>query len=129
MLAAHRFDYFPRSAREVWAELKTHSDGLLALDDHLALHYVNATYFFVNKADTALAEALERGLERAIADGSFERIFEQEIGRFLADAHFNRRNAETPHPRQRRHDRTTAAVSVARVSVARVAPRPRLRHK
>ena len=106
MLAIHRFDYFPRSAREIWAELKAHSDNQIALDSHLALHYVGATYFFVNKANDALAEALETGLERAIADGSFDQIFDQEIGRFLADAHFDQRlvielnnpfmSAETP---------------------------------
>lgn len=110
MLAAHRFDYFPRSAREIWAELKAHSDGQVTLDSHLALHYVGATYFFVNKANADLAEALEAGLERAIADGSFDKVFDQEIGRFLADAHFDKRliieldnpfmSAETPLNRE-----------------------------
>ena len=75
MLARGRFDYFPRGVSEITGELQLHRDAGLAIESGLLLHYPSAMYFFVNHADDALAERLTLGLERALADGSFERLF------------------------------------------------------
>jgi ABC-type amino acid transport substrate-binding protein len=73
MLAAGRVDYFPRSLMEIFPEAAVHRT--LAVDRHIALHYPTATYFFVNRNNTGLAAAVRRGLEAAIADGSFDTLF------------------------------------------------------
>ncbi len=40
----------------------------LAIDQHVALHYPAAFYFFVSRQRPELAEAIRQGLEKAIAD-------------------------------------------------------------
>lgn len=89
MLANGRFDYFPRSVSEVWDELDAHEG--LALDRHIVLHYPAPAYFFVNKDNSALAAAIARGFDRAIADGSFDRLFQQHYGKQLKRAAIGRR--------------------------------------
>lgn len=75
MLSKDRVDFFPRSIAEVWLELeKTITDGLM-LKDNLVLQYVSPIYFFLPTDQEQLAERIETGLERAIADGSFDHYF------------------------------------------------------
>lgn len=77
MLARGRFDYFPRGVNEAWHELDSHPglQGQIAVDAHLALYYPYPVYFFVNRENQALADRLRRGLEAALADGSFKALF------------------------------------------------------
>lgn len=75
MLEGGRFDYFPRSVLEISKELEGGSHPQLVVDEHLLLYYPAAIYFFVRKGDTALARALESGLQKALADGSFDALF------------------------------------------------------
>lgn len=76
MLARGRFDYFPRSVSEVSGELRQHQQRGLVLEQRLLLHYPSAMYFFVAKENTALAQRLEKGLYRALNDGSFDALFQ-----------------------------------------------------
>lgn len=80
MLEKGRFDYFPRSIMEVWGEQKLHADKHLVVEQNLILHYPTAFYYFVNKTDTVLARAVERGLRAAIQDGSFDALFNKTYG-------------------------------------------------
>lgn len=73
MLEAGRFDYFPRALLEISAEAAQHPN--LSIDNSLLLHYPSASYFFVAPGNHALAATLRRGLERALDDGSFDRLF------------------------------------------------------
>lgn len=99
MLHTQRIDYFPRSLAEVWAELKVHSAKDITLDPHVVLHYDTAFYYFVNNQDTALAQAIERGLEAAIADGSFDRLFYQHYASLIKRAELDKRVIiELPNP-------------------------------
>ena len=75
MLQRKRFDYFPRGVYEVWTEQKAHADKGFIIEDSLMFHYPAPIYFFVNKNNTRLAERIERGLQIAIEDGSFEQLF------------------------------------------------------
>ena len=76
MLTAKRFDYFPRPIIAIWNELKNQNEYKdLIIDTTFVLHYQTAFYFFVAPQQKKLAENLTRGLERAIADGSFEQVF------------------------------------------------------
>ena len=85
MLQHGRIDYFPRSIAEVGPELERHPRMDLAIEKHLLLHYPSALYFFVKPGNRPLAEAVTRGLERAIADGSMAALFRQTYGSLAQD--------------------------------------------
>jgi hypothetical protein len=57
----------------------------------VALHYPTAFYFFTSLARADLAADIERGLERMIADGSFEQLFEAHHGATLRRAKLEQR--------------------------------------
>jgi ABC-type amino acid transport substrate-binding protein len=88
-LSAGRFDFFPRSANEVIAEQRRHPG--LEIEPRIALHYPAATYFFVNRNNTALAADIERGLRLAMQDGSFDRLFEATFSDMLRQLDLGRR--------------------------------------
>ncbi|MES2823913.1 MAG: hypothetical protein V4732_09945 [Pseudomonadota bacterium] len=75
MLAAKRFDYFSRGLYQIQAEANLFPTLNLAVEEHLILHYPNEFYFFVNKKNNLLAERIEQGLTIALADGSFDSLF------------------------------------------------------
>jgi hypothetical protein len=91
MLVAGRFDYFPRSALEIWDE-QAHNASTLEIDPHIALHYYHYdAYYMLNRDNTRLAEIIRQGLEKAIADGSADRLFDQHYGERLHQAHLDKR--------------------------------------
>ncbi|WP_332851972.1 substrate-binding periplasmic protein [Duganella sp. S19_KUP01_CR8] len=97
MLNAGRIDWAPRSANEIWAEAARHPE--LAIDSHIVLRYPTADYFFVNRNNPALAEAVRMGLEAALADGSFEQLFYLHYGRLLRNARLDQRLViQLPNP-------------------------------
>lgn len=99
MLKAKRFDYFPRSTIAIWDEQKKYSELNLEIDSNFVLHYQTAFYFFVAPSRKKLAEDLNRGLERAIADGSFEIIFNRYFQSFIRQADLkNRQILELKNP-------------------------------
>ncbi len=75
MLDGARFDAFPRAVFEPFSEITSRTQLALTVEESLMLVYKMDFYFFVNKNNKALARELERGLDMAIADGSFEKIF------------------------------------------------------
>jgi hypothetical protein len=81
MLEKKRFDYFPRGVNEPWAEIIEHSEKGFAVETHLLFQYPAPIYFFVNHRNAKLAERIERGLQIAIDDGSFEQLFSGYPGR------------------------------------------------
>ena len=89
LLEAGRVAYFPRSMREIWPELAAH-DKLVA-DQYVVLHYFTTDYFFVSRHNTKLAAAVRTGLERAIADGSFDRLFYQHFAEPIRRARLDQR--------------------------------------
>ena len=78
MLAAGRFDAFPRGLNEARRELDERRliYPQLAIEKSKALFFAFPIYFWVNKDNRALAQRIERGLKLALADGSFRRLFE-----------------------------------------------------
>lgn len=72
-------DFFPRSLVEAFSEQHELIEQYpnLVIERHLLLRYPYAQFFFVNHDQKALAKALQTGLERAYADGSFLRFFNQ----------------------------------------------------
>jgi ABC-type amino acid transport substrate-binding protein len=78
MLAAKRFDAFPRGLNEAALELEQRKSNYpqLAVEQTKALFFPFPIYFWVNKDNKALAKRIERGLTQALADGSFRKLFE-----------------------------------------------------
>lgn len=91
MLARERIDYYPRALPEVFVELQQRRQLPLSVETTLALHYPSAMYFFVSPANPQLATALELGLEQAIVDGSFQRLFDHYFGAAIALARLGER--------------------------------------
>ncbi len=75
MLAAKRFDYMPRGIHEVWYEQQVHADKGFVIEPTIFLHYTVPYYFFVSRENSALANRIERGLQIAQKDGSFDALF------------------------------------------------------
>jgi len=80
MLGADRFDYLPRSVLEILPEAERHRHEGIAIDRHIVLRYPAAVYYFVHRDNEKLANIIRAGLEAAIADGSFERLFQAHYG-------------------------------------------------
>jgi ABC-type amino acid transport substrate-binding protein len=78
MLAAGRFDAFPRGLNEARRELDERKTlyPQLAVEATKALYFPFPIYFWVNKNNPALADKIERGLRLSLADGSFRQLFE-----------------------------------------------------
>lgn len=77
MLSMGRIDYFPRSVLEIQAELDARPALDLVIEPHLGLRYPSALYFFVAPGRDELAADIRLGLEKAQADGSFEKLFQR----------------------------------------------------
>lgn len=75
MLEGGRFDYFPRAIFEPWSEIETHKDLNLTVENNLMLVYPLALYFYVKKDNKKLHKILYQGLEGAILDGSYDKVF------------------------------------------------------
>lgn len=75
MLDGGRFDAFPRGVQEPWSEVNSVSGLELEVEKKIMLVYKMPFYFFVSKNNQKLAKDLELGLNRAIADGSFNEAF------------------------------------------------------
>lgn len=102
MLERGHIDYFPRGVSEVDRELERRTDKPIEIEPTLLLHYPSALYFFVHPKNVALAQALETGLERCIADGSLKLAIEQRFGDRLKELRLGNRtvlalrNADLP---------------------------------
>lgn len=76
MLAAHRFEYFPRAIDEALFEREEYAPAFpqLAVERSFAIYLPLPRYFFVG-GQPRLARRLEYGLQLLIADGRFDQIF------------------------------------------------------
>lgn len=75
MLDGARFDAFPRAVFEPYKEIANNPSLPLVVEKNLMLVYRMPYYLFVRKGNRQLVDDLTTGLERAIADGSFEQLF------------------------------------------------------
>lgn len=79
MLNSNRCDYFPRGYHdaEIELELRKALYPDLMRYDRIILHYPLAVYFFMNKANKALAERVEKGLIMLAKAGEIEQLMMQ----------------------------------------------------
>lgn len=96
MLASGRIDYFPRGLTEIWDEQQFYRTRL-AIEQGVVLRYPTALYFFVRKGNTVLERDIAAGLERMLADGSFNRMFEREYGAMIRKADLRSRRVIMLH--------------------------------
>lgn len=75
MLDGGRYDAFPRGLQEPWGEIVAHPDLSLAVEKNLMLVYRMPFYLFVSNDNPKLAADIERGFNKAIANGSFDEYF------------------------------------------------------
>jgi hypothetical protein len=79
MLAAGRFQYFPRAVDEAIYEQAAYVQEFPALtvERSFALYIPAPRYFFIGGQQQRLAQRLEYGLQRLIADGRYDQLFHQ----------------------------------------------------
>lgn len=98
-----KFDFFPRSLVDIFAERSelVAKYPNLAIEQHLLIRYPFAQFFFVSPEYPELARAIQTGLERAYADGSFMTFFNEnpKVREALASAHIEQRvTISLPNP-------------------------------
>lgn len=93
MLQARRSDYLSRGLNEIWEELaKPKLVGPdLAVVPGLGLRYPLDDYFVVRPDAPELAEALHLGLQQALHNGSYQRLFDEHFSRALHRAALHER--------------------------------------
>ncbi|MCE4554219.1 substrate-binding periplasmic protein [Roseateles cellulosilyticus] len=84
MLRKGRSDYFPRAVFEIEDEAAGALAEGLVIEPNVLIRYPTASYLFVRPDRPELAADLERGLEAAVADGSFQRLFQRYFGDLIA---------------------------------------------
>ncbi len=75
MVEGGRFDAFPRGVHEPFGELEKRPKLDLAVEKHILLIYKMDLYLYTSKSNRKLAKELEDGFNKAIADGSFDKLF------------------------------------------------------
>lgn len=103
MVDAGRFDFFPLGVNEVYSLLEQYSPASpgLVVERHLVLIYPFGRLFFVHKGNQYLHDVIEKGLENAWADGSFQRLFNNDpsFRQALQKAHLRDRvHIRIPNP-------------------------------
>jgi Bacterial extracellular solute-binding proteins, family 3 len=99
MLAKKRIDYLSRSVLEIYDEENAFPELHLSIESNLIVHYPAAYYFYVEKNNRALAELIEKGLKKAVSDGSFDAIFNRYFLNKITRADIpHRRLLEIPFP-------------------------------
>lgn len=69
-----RIDYFHRGMNEIWSEQARYKHDLVVVDN-VMLFYPHLIYFFVTKKRPILAQKIQKGLLKALEDGSYKKLF------------------------------------------------------
>lgn len=91
MVESGSCDAFPRGITEVWDELEKFTEMSITAEQNVLIKYPTAFYYFVRKTDKRLADRIEKGLNKAIADGTFNQLFMKYNKEFIQKAKFNKR--------------------------------------
>ena len=75
MVSSQRVDYFPRALNEPFDEILLRPDLDIMIEEKIMLFYFLPNFFFVNIKKPILRDRIEKGLNIAISDGSFDKLF------------------------------------------------------
>lgn len=95
MTKAGRIDLFCRGSIEFLYEQQDPNSLDLTSDDRLALYYPLPKFFFVHKDNQALLNRVQKGLEIAYKDGSFNKLWNKRHLKALERAQLKQRNIIT----------------------------------
>ncbi|MDK1287534.1 transporter substrate-binding domain-containing protein [Pseudoalteromonas umbrosa] len=88
MLRSNRFDAIPISVLELPDVLKSYKTYA---EQALLFYYPSAVYLFVDKENTQLHSILQNGLNQALLDGQFEKLFNQHFAQLITDLSLEKR--------------------------------------
>ncbi|EWH08926.1 hypothetical protein DS2_14994 [Catenovulum agarivorans DS-2] len=92
MLLKGHGDYFPRSVSEIFIELEHHTNEPFVVEPNWMIVYKAEMRFILSKqAYESYGQAILKGLNQTLADGSFNKLFEKFHGDVLKKAQLNKR--------------------------------------
>lgn len=92
MTALGRVDFFCRGANEVFHEFKKNKHiKNLALDKSFAIYYPIPLLLYANNVNKPILKRIELGIERAIADGSFDALWNEHYEQSIAFSELDKR--------------------------------------
>lgn len=88
MLNGERFDYIPRGIHEIYDEIFLRERELqnLMVEPNLALYIPQPYYIFVSPKHPRIAERVAYGLEKMVAEGILQNMFDEHYARFIIRA-------------------------------------------
>lgn len=92
MTKAGRIDFFCRGSSEFFYEQQDPNSLGLTGDTHLALYYPLPKFFFAHKDSQAALDRVQKGLEIAYKDGSFNKLWSKRHLNTLERAQLKQRN-------------------------------------
>lgn len=97
MLENKRFDYFPRGVNEIWGNLAENQKEApnIVVEPNLMLFYPLVSCFLVSKKNPKLADRIERGLNIALKDGSFKKLFMENFEKDIQKSNLKARKTFT----------------------------------
>ncbi|MGV8838254.1 hypothetical protein [Cellvibrio sp.] len=95
MTKAGRIDFFCRGASEFFYEQQDPNSLGLTSDTQLALYYPLPKFFFAHKESKAVLNRVQKGLEIAYKDGSFNKLWSKRHLHTLERAQLKQRNVIT----------------------------------
>jgi hypothetical protein len=88
LLKSSRIDAIPDGVLEVGSY---EYPPELTYDKHVVLYYPSAVYFFVAKENQILHDALERGLNLSLKDGSWQKLFDKHFSQVIKNVDLSKR--------------------------------------
>lgn len=88
LLKSGRIDAIPDGLLEV-GSYKLQPE--LTYDKHVVLYYPSAVYFFVAKENQVLHDALEKGLNLSLKDGSWQKLFDKHFSQVFENVNLDNR--------------------------------------
>lgn len=92
MLEDHKIDGFPRGIYEIDYEIKHHPNMHFTVANGIYIKYPTDMFFYVKKDNLALAHRIRDGLLAGMKDGTFDRIFRENVQPSIDAAHLNKRH-------------------------------------
>ncbi|HCS66061.1 MAG TPA: hypothetical protein DIW64_19420 [Cellvibrio sp.] len=92
MTQAGRVDLFCPSPSEYFHELREEKSAALQLDNKLALYYPLPKFLFAHKSSKPLLDRIQKGIEIAYKDGSYQQLWDENQGQAITRAELGKRN-------------------------------------